>query len=197
MPTKTRGVAEVIAKLAALPAGLQGANVASMHAAVRLVERDLKLVSLTAPRPAPLVIRRGRTELVLARGGVGGLAANSGDLRASVVAEVLPAVAGKVVGVVGTSASWAWVHEYGAVIRAKGRGLAIPVAVQRHGTAARRSAAGKSAVGGRGRRVIIVKSVTIPARRPHGQTVDRTAAPVSALFEGGARQFVRSVGGGA
>lgn len=201
MAVKITGMSETVAKLARAGEAIRAQRIRSMERAVRIIETDLKTRTLNATPLPPAVIRSGKKEMVLRRGGQGGLAIRTGGLARSLVKAVIEAE-GKVVGTVGIPQGkehgWVWVHEYGAVIRAKNpRGLAIPVSVQQAGTAARRSRAGKSpGLGGR-KHVGLLRphQVTIPARRPFGNTADRTRAAVIAEFEDGARQFVRRVGG--
>lgn len=196
MDDRIRGIGSAIARLAKARGTLAQDRMRAMEQACILVETDVKVNSMSVPRPAPFIIhRRGGKEVVLKRGGVGGLSADSGHLRASVTHEVLPPVEGKVVGVVGTPVFWAGVHEDGATIVPKASPfLFIPVNVQRAGTAARRTAAGKTAtVRARANGVIAVREVHIPARRPFGQSLDRTRAGVVKLFDG----FVRTVTGAA
>jgi hypothetical protein len=154
--------------------------------AARLVERDVKQVGMTGtPAPARSVILGNGRGFTIQPGAVGNaLAVRTGRTRRSVTARVFD-VGPEVVAAIGSPEKYMRIQEQGGTIAGRPF-LAIPATFQ-----------GLGARGGRAvsKGVILVRSVTLRARRIFAGSLDRQRGAILEELKGGASEIV-AIGNG-
>jgi len=190
-----RGMPSVRGRLAGLTARSQGAVERAVGRATKAIEADVKRNSFTA--------KRGAAGGLLRPGGIGGLAVNTGEARASITSQTFrmqPGARSQTVAVIGSPIRWLPIHEYGGVIRGR-PWLAIPtIYAKRYAgrpTRIFRSKRGTLFVWAMFRRAkpkpvkMLLREVRMPARAMFGKSVERMRPAVAAMFQAVPREVVR------